>query len=414
MNVVLLQRVDRWAGVPLCWTLTAVRKLFGREPPNSMQAPRNILFVKLAEQGSTVLAYAALKRAVEMAGRENVHFVAFEANRFILDVLGIIPRENVITVSVKGLPAFVRTMMVALRRIRALRLEAAVDLEFFSRGSAALTFLSGAKRRAGFHSFFGDGPYRGDLMTHRLLYNPHLHTSQTFLSLVDALCCDAKLLPTSDLVPVASPAQAAQIAFKPDDRAAVERIVYGRSMDRPPLILLNPNASDLIPLRRWRPECYVELAQRLLAKYPEIIVGLTGAPYESATAGALVGRIGSERCVSFAGKTTLHQLLILYTLADVLVTNDSGPAHFATLTPVEVVTLFGPETPALFAARTPRNTVLWAGLACSPCVSAYNNRLSHCRDNRCMQAITIDQVFAAVCRAYEKKAAERKTLSVCS
>ena len=97
----------------------------------------------------------------------------------------------------------------------------------------------------------------------------------------------------------------------------------------------------------------------------------------------------------------LRQLLVLYTLADVLVTNDSGPAHFATLTPIRVVTLFGPETPKLFAAVTPRNTVLWAGLLCSPCVSAYNNRMSPCCDNRCMQAITVDQVFDAACRAYE-------------
>jgi ADP-heptose:LPS heptosyltransferase len=83
----------------------------------------------------------------------------------------------------------------------------------------------------------------------------------------------------------------------------------------------------------------------------------------------------------------------------VLVTNDSGPAHFATLTPIDVVTLFGPETPALFAARTPRNHVLWAGIACSPCVSAFNNRLSRCRNNLCMQRISVDQVFAATLAA---------------
>ena len=96
-------------------------------------------------------------------------------------------------------------------------------------------------------------------------------------------------------------------------------------------------------------------------------------------------------------------MLALYTLAEVLVTNDSGPAHFATLTPIRVVTLFGPETPELFAARTPRNTALWAGIPCSPCVNAYNNRQSPCRDNQCMQALTVDQVFAAACRAYERK-----------
>jgi ADP-heptose:LPS heptosyltransferase len=170
-----------------------------------------------------------------------------------------------------------------------------------------------------------------------------------------------------------------------------------------PLILLNPNASDLLPLRRWPIDRYVELAKRLIEKYPEVWIGFTGAPDETAAAEALARQTGSPRCVSFAGKTTLRELLVLYTLAKVLVTNDSGPAHFATLTPIRVVTLFGPETPALFAARTPRNAVLWAGIVCSPCVNAYNNRQSSCKNNVCMQAITVEQVFEATCRAYDAK-----------
>ena len=46
---------------------------------------------------------------------------------------------------------------------------------------------------------------------------------------------------------------------------------------------------------------------------------------------------------------------------------------------------------------------LWAGLACSPCVSALNNRQSSCRDNVCMQRLLPEQVFQAVCRSYEER-----------
>jgi ADP-heptose:LPS heptosyltransferase len=409
MNVKTLQWVDRWVGTPLCFALTLVRAAFER-PLTKPARPQSLLIVKLAEQGSTVLAYAALRRSTEIAGRENVYFIAFEENRFILDVLNVIPKENVITVSSKGLPAFVRTMLAALRKLRRLKLDAAVDMEFFSRGSAALAFLSGAKQRAGFHAFFGDGPYRGNLMTHRLIYNPHLHTSQTFLTLVEALLCDPAVLPTFGAVPDAAPIQPPTFAADPDERAEVEKILRRETGGCPPLILLNANASDLLPLRRWPAERYVELARRLVAKYPEVFIGFTGAANESAAVAGLVRQIGSPRCIVLAGKTTLRQLLVLYTFADVLVTNDSGPAHFAVVTPVRVITLFGPETPRLFGAVTPRNTVLSAGLACSPCVSAYNNRLSFCRDNRCMQAITVDQVFIAACRAYENKRQSRPSL----
>jgi len=56
MNVTTLQRIDRWLGVPLCFALTLVRKIFDRSQPDNSQPPRNILFVKLAEQGSTMIA----------------------------------------------------------------------------------------------------------------------------------------------------------------------------------------------------------------------------------------------------------------------------------------------------------------------------------------------------------------------
>ena len=76
-------------------------------------------------------------------------------------------------------------------------------MEFLTRFSAIFTFMTGAKSRVGFHTFFGDGPYRGDLMTHRLLYNPHLHTSQMFEAMVEALTRDPAMLPTFDFKPSA-------------------------------------------------------------------------------------------------------------------------------------------------------------------------------------------------------------------
>jgi ADP-heptose:LPS heptosyltransferase len=132
-----------------------------------------------------------------------------------------------------------------------------------------------------------------------------------------------------------------------------------------------------------------------------LFIGFTGAPAEAAPNNQLADQVGSDHVIRLAGKTTLRQVLVLYTRSEILVTNDSGPAHFASMTPIRVITLFGPETPALFAARSPNTTALWAGIACSPCVNAYNNRQSVCRNNLCMQAITVDEVFEKVARIYD-------------
>jgi ADP-heptose:LPS heptosyltransferase len=366
---------------------------------------RRLLFVKLAEQGSTVLAAPAISRAVELAGRQNVYFIVFAENRFILDLLELIPPENVIVLSHGSLPELLSSTLAAVRRMRRLNLDAAIDMEFFARGSAALAFLSGARARVGFHASFGAGPYRGDLMTHRLLYNPHLHATSMFQVLVEALRVDPAKLPALPLPPPPSENVFKPFEARPGEREEVQALLPKCNGAPAPVILLNPNAGDLLPLRQWSKGRYVELARRLLAQWPELRIVFTGMDNEAVETARLAAEVRSERCLSLAGKTTLRQLMVLYTLAEILVTNDSGPAHFASLTSINVITLFGPETPALFAARTPRNLALWAGISCSPCVNAYNNRQSTCRDNLCMQQITVEQVLAEVCRIY---AARRK------
>jgi ADP-heptose:LPS heptosyltransferase len=170
-----------------------------------------------------------------------------------------------------------------------------------------------------------------------------------------------------------------------------------------PLVLLNANASDLVPLRKWPADRYVELAGRLLARYPECSVAFTGGPGEAQAIEPLVRAVASSRCVSVAGKTSFRHLLALYSIADLLVTNDSGPAHFAALTPIDVVTLFGPETPILFSALTPRSHAIWARTACSPCLNAFNNRLSSCKNNVCMQRISVDEVFEQAVIALDRR-----------
>ena len=114
----MLRRVDRWLGIPLTWALTVVRKSFGWMRPIPEHPARSILFVKLAEQGSTVLAFGAIQRAVEMVGSENVYFLAFDNNRFIADALELIPKENVITIDESTLPVAMFSSLRAIARVR--------------------------------------------------------------------------------------------------------------------------------------------------------------------------------------------------------------------------------------------------------------------------------------------------------
>jgi len=396
-----MRLLDRWVGLPISAALTLVRKLedvIRREPPGP---PRRILIVKLVEQGATVIAEPALRRAIEVAGSDNVFMVVFAQNRSILDILDVIPPTNVITIRSTGLGVCAIDTIRAIRRMRREQIDTAVDFEFFSRFSGALAYLSGARRRVGFHSFAGEAGYRGDLMTHRIAYNFALHASQVYRVLVEVLTMRPDRLPAIDYK---ADDEQAKPSFRPgpEETAEVEALLrskLGRA-SIPPLVLLNANSGDLLPLRRWSGDRYVQLARRILKRFPHLVIAFTGSPEEQEDAERLVMLIDSERCISVAGHTTLRQLLVLYGLADILVTNDSGPAHYASLTPIDVIALFGPETPAVFGPRSPRSHVIWAGLACSPCVNAFNQRVTTCTNNLCMQRISTDQVFDMVCHVY--------------
>ena len=155
-----MRRVDRWIGAPLCAVLTAMRRfgdLFrGRRHDGP---PGKIAVIKLAEQGATVLAHSALARARDMVGAENLFFVVFAENRFILDLLGIVPSRNVLVIRTHGLVRVALDTLRVLRRLRRERVDATVDFEFFARSSAILSYLSGARLRSGYHSWFGEAAW---------------------------------------------------------------------------------------------------------------------------------------------------------------------------------------------------------------------------------------------------------------
>ncbi len=132
-----LQRTDRWIGAPICAILTLLRRIFESAAPPGPRQVQCILFVKFAEQGSTVLAYPAIRRATEMVGRENVYFVVFEDNRFILDAMEIIPEGNVITIATRSLFGLAASALRAVLRVRKIGIDAVVDMEFLTRFSAA-------------------------------------------------------------------------------------------------------------------------------------------------------------------------------------------------------------------------------------------------------------------------------------
>jgi ADP-heptose:LPS heptosyltransferase len=326
-------------------------------------------------------------------------FVTSDLNSSSIALVGMVPPSNVFIIRSDSLLHLAHDFMAFLIWARRNAIDTVIDVELFSRLSALLTGCCGAAQKAGFYRFHNEGLYRGDMLTHKVAYNPHIHIAKSFIALVDALLSPEKTVPYSKTL-IADTELVLSIS-PPNDTALASMLkrvllrVPGYDPGRNRLVLINANSGDLIPQRRWGSARYGELIKRILLDYEDVFILITGSANDSKNAAHLVSHVGNNRCISFAGETDVGDLPSLYALSALMVTNDSGPAHIAAATNLPTIVLFGPETPKLYGPLG-STRVLYAGLACSPCATAYNHRSTVCTDNVCMKSISVDAVFSEV------------------
>ena len=404
ISVNTMRAIDHWVGVPLCAIVSPFIALVDRIRSiflPKLDAPKKLLFIELSEMGSAILVDPAMRNA-QARGAE-LFFLIFKSNRASLSLLNTVKPENVFTIDSSSLGGLIKDTLRFLWIARCHKIDTVIDLELFSRFTALLTGLCGARRRVGYHIFHGEGLWRGTMLTRKVHYNPHIHITKNFLSLIHAAFAKEIEVPYSKIHIADSEVQLAQAIIDPEVKyTVIERIeklardagipfVHGKQR----LILINPNASDLLPQRRWAQARFSELIQRIAERYPNDVILITGSPAEIAYAETVRSVANVPHALNFAGQVSFSELPALYTLSDVMVTNDSGPGHFSAVTPLRTIVLFGPETPALYGSLG-NSISITANLACSPCVSAANHRKTPCQNNVCMQSISVAQVMEKV------------------
>jgi ADP-heptose:LPS heptosyltransferase len=391
MNIKFQRAVDRLIGVPICALFSLVDRWFGR--PVVAVAPRNILIILLSEMGSLVLAQPMFARLRQKYPDAALHVLLFAKNREVLDLLDVVPAANVLTLDDRSLTSFSIDSLRAIARTRALKLDAVIDCELFSRVSSIFSYLSGARLRVGFHRHTQEGLYRGSFINRPVLYNPYRHLTLQFLTMVAAL--ESKVYPLGKDFPVPVPSDPPQLVFADGERAAIAARLHAEfpAVAGKPLVLVYPSGG-ILPIRAWPPESYKTLCAALVGDgYAVAVIGMR----EDRPLGqALVAHCASDLCINLTGWTkSVRELLALFHRAALLVTNDGGPGQFAALTPIPSIVFFGPETPVLYRSLSQNAYFFHRQVSCSPCLTAYNHRNSPCDgDNQCLQQIAPEQVLA--------------------
>ncbi|NTV15264.1 MAG: glycosyltransferase family 9 protein [Desulfobulbaceae bacterium] len=393
MRITTLRIIDLWVGRPICWLMTilyfAKRLFIKRQPPTT---PKKILFIKLFGAGSLVLAHPTVKAVRQRFPAAEIFFLTFHSNKQVLTLLDLIPPGNIFTVRDDTLPHLLLDLARNLPKMVGKRIDIVIDLEFFSRFTAILSFALRTKQRIGFYGFYTEGLRRGRFINCPVNYNHTLHTAKAFFTLLRPLGISQEQF--DGTLPQVPPSE----NFPQNIRALLAKTIQARAEDiTGHWIVINPNASELSRLRRWPKEHFTTLVVNLLQEFPGYRIALVGSPAEKPFVDQLAEKIAQtvspSLVANLAGRTSISELIDLFHFAALLITNDSGPAHWAALTGIPTITLFGPETPDLYAPLNPNGKFLYLGLDCQPCISIYNGKHSYCTDNQCLKQLQPELVL---------------------
>ncbi len=158
-----------------------------------------------------------------------------------------------------------------------------------------------------------------------------------------------------------------------------------------PLIILVPGGA-FGPSKLWPVQRYAKLADMLYEKYNATVV-LSIAPVQAEIQIAEQICAAAKSDVLHVGRSGLSggQLKALFSLADLVITNDTGPRHIAIALNKNTISLFGPNNPQWTQTAHDKEIQIVGKGPCVPCDKPTCRQSQHL----CMESITVDDVFRA-------------------
>jgi heptosyltransferase-2 len=139
--------------------------------------------------------------------------------------------------------------------------------------------------------------------------------------------------------------------------------------------------------KRWSVSHYAEVARDKLNEGWQVWV--FGSAKDQAVADE-INQLTDNRCVDFSGKTSITEAVDLLSLADVVISNDSGLMHVASALNKNLIAIYGSSDPNFTPPLSDKAKIIYLGLSCSPCFK----RVCPLEHTRCLTDITAEQVIA--------------------
>jgi len=391
VNYNFLKRADKLGGAIVCLFLT----IFGRFFPKSKKeikvenSIKKILIMKFWGLGSIVLASPAIKSLRMKYPDAEITFYTLSRNKEICHLLGLV--DKVVAVELdQGIGKFIRDLLFTLFSLKKQHFDLLLDLEFFTRFSAILTYLINARISVGFDTW---EVWRGNFHTVKVPYNRYWHMSKIFANLVSKIGTKIEFL------------ELAHPRVSPADREFINEILEQNEVTNQHIVPVNVNSDPIGLERRWPKSYFVRLIDELIEKHNLKIVFIgskTDIPYVQEMLSSLKNK---NQIINLAGKINLSQLCALFEKSHFFISNDSGPLHLAVAMGLPTISFFGPETPVLYGPQGAKHLVFFKNIDCSPCMNVHSAKTIKCCKGsaECMESITVEEVVNEIEKNFFRK-----------
>lgn len=393
-KMTILKFIDHWVGGPVCILLVLLYRLthpFYKthlHVPQEELPPKKMLVLKFIGMGSITLASSIIKNIRNKYPDTKIFFLTFRENKEILDILDL--ADKVMIIDARNPLVLVKSIVEALVFCWKEGIDVAFDIEFYSKFSTIMCFLSGARWRVGFYLA---RYWRNSLINIPVYFNNTKHILEIYSMFASAL-----LINDQDLYPKG-------ISTTPEDRQALVSVLKDNGIsDLDRSIAINIHASDLALCRRWPLRHFVSLVEMFFKENADRNIILTGAKSEAPYSQGFLEMLPAEyrrRVTDLTGKLSLRQFLTLLSQIPVFVTNDTGPFHLAKAVGVKTISLWGPGSIDMygpFGREKELHDVIYKRYLCSPCLYVYRTNAGFFCEGKapCMEEIRPIEVMDLV------------------
>ncbi|MBN1822893.1 MAG: glycosyltransferase family 9 protein [Endomicrobiales bacterium] len=361
--------IDRYFGIPLLLLLYPLEFIFGSAKRDGV---KRILLMKLALMGDSILLYPAVRAIRKRYPGAQIDFVCSPINGDIVKTWKEV--DNFYSFDFAAMLASPLKLLGFFGMMRSNGYDLAVDFEQWFRITPIMAFISGASRRIGFKA---KGQCKHLLFTDVVAHERQRHEVDSFLDLAARAGADN-----------ADPSLALDVGE--NNLAEVRRRLAVDGIPEGGYVVVHPSSGKNAWQRSWPKDKHENLIKKIVGGGAKVVV--TGTLDDAALADALVS-VSAGDARNWCGKTSLLELAALVKLSKAVVCGNTGIMHMASALNKPLVAIHGPTNPAKWGPRNKNSVIVQAKLECVPCL--YLGFEYGCGANRCMEAISVEEVFEA-------------------